>query len=126
MTYKFLAPFALAALVSASAAAQGSPPKRVPVCAKGVQIYTDIRDVPKPYDSVTVPPPDQPVRVTNEDEMAAAELAMRGRAGTVGATGVVITDETTDDGSGRVQLRRSLQGVYVATDSARAQKACAK
>lgn len=108
--------------------AQTQPPKRayLPVCAEGVKVYDDIKEVPKPYDSLTVPRSAQPVMVTNEAEAEAAQLAMRGRAGSVGATGVVVTDETTDNGSGMVQMRRSIQGVYVAADSARAQKACGK
>ena len=113
------------ALIGSAAQAQAKR-SYVPVCAKGVLVYTDIKDVPKPYDSLTIPAPAAPVMVTNEDELAAAELAMRDRAGSVGSTGVVITDETNDDGNGRVQLRRTTQGVFVRSDSARAQKACGK
>ena len=98
----------------------------VPVCAAGVKIYDDIKEVPKPYDSLSVPPADGPVMVTNEAEAEAAQMAMRGRAGSVGATGVVVTDLTEDNGSGMVRMRRSVQGVYAASDSSRAQKACGK
>jgi hypothetical protein len=128
MIRKLLLALTAVSLTSAAVSAQATTAKRtyVPVCAKGVQIYTDIKDVPKPYDSLTVPAPPEPVRVSNEDEMEAAELAMRGRAGSIGATGVVVTDDRTDDGGGNVQIRRNLQGVYVASDSARAQKACGK
>jgi hypothetical protein len=123
--HRILIPSIALAMLASTANAQA---KRTyaPVCAKGVVIYTDIKEVPKPYDSLTIPAPAAPVMVTNEDELAAAELAMRGRAGSVGATGVVITDETNDDGNGRVQLRRTTQGVFVPSDSARAQKACGK
>lgn len=114
--------------VTMSAPAKHQAPKRtyVPVCAAGVTTYDAIKDVPKPYDSLDVPPPDGPIMVTNESEAEAAALAMRGRAGGVGATGVVVTDQTEDNGSGMVRMRRSIQGVYVPADSARAQKACGK
>ena len=129
MIRKIFIPIALTLLLAAKAEAQtATSPKKahVPVCAQGVKTYDDIKEVPKPYDSLTVPPSAQPVMVTNEAEAEAASLAMRGRAGSVGATGVVVTDETTDNGSGMVTMRRSVQGVYVVADSARAQKACGK
>jgi hypothetical protein len=130
MIRKILFPIALTLLLSVRAEAQSatSAPKKThaPVCAQGVKTYDDIKEVPRPYDSLAVPPSAQPVMVTSEAEADAASLAMRGRAGSVGATGVVVTDETTDNGSGMVTMRRSVQGVYVAADSARAQKACGK
>ena len=109
--------------------AQGasSPPQRTaghpPVCAKGVRIYNDRSQVPVPFDTLRVPPSDGPVRVTNEQEMEAAELALKSRAGSVGATGVLITDVVEDDG-GAQRLRRSVVGLFVRADSAKAQQAC--
>ncbi|HVT37682.1 MAG TPA: hypothetical protein VHE78_01435 [Gemmatimonadaceae bacterium] len=102
--------------------AKTSHPK---VCAKGVVVYHNRSEVPTPHDTVSVPPADHPVRVTSPEEAEAAELAMRGRAGSVGATGVLVTEEREDDGSGVVRMRRSVQGLYVPSDSARVQRACA-
>jgi hypothetical protein len=70
-----------------------------------------------------MPPADGPVRVTSPEEAEAAELAMRGRAGSVGATGVLVTDEVSDEG-GQQRIRRSVTALYVPADSARAQAAC--
>jgi hypothetical protein len=111
----------------ASAQAAATPvPKRAVVCAQGVKFYDDIKQIPVPHDTVQIPAPDAPIRVTNEAEMEAAELALKQRAGSVGATGVLIFNEETDDGAGRVTLRRRTTGVFVRADSAAAQKACGK
>lgn len=118
-----------AAVVLAGSAAVGSaqdakPAKHTPICAKGVRIYTERNQVPVPFDTLQVPSPDGPVRVTNEQEAEAAELAMRARAGSVGATGVLVTDEVQDTGDGERRMRRNVLGVFVPADSARAQQAC--
>ena len=113
---------ALSTLGAAAAQAQTAP-SRAPVCAQGVKMYTDIKQIPVPHDTVRIPAADGPIRVTNEAELEAAELELRKRAGSVGATGVLnITEE--DDGSGR--RRRRTTGVFVRADSAAAQKACVK
>src|SRR5512133_1788221 len=98
-------PFALSAGLSLVTAAVGHAQAAAPaktrqpaVCAKGVRIYTDKSQVPVPHDTLTMPPADGPVRVTSPEEAEAAELAMRGRAGSVGANGVIVTDEVSDDG----------------------------
>ena len=114
-------------LASAAAAAQAAAPRpaagRAPVCAKGVRVFTEKAQVPVPFDTLRVPPSDGPVRVTSPEEAEAAELALRARAGSVGATGVLLTDEVTES-NGEQRMRRSVMGVYVRADSARAQQAC--
>jgi len=120
----------VAAVVLAASAAVGSAqsstpaPKHTPICAKGVRVYTERSQVPVPFDTLEVPRPDAPIRVTNEQEAEAAELAMRGRAGAVGATGVLVTDEVQETGDGERRVRRNVLGVFVPADSARAQQAC--
>ncbi|MEP6999337.1 MAG: hypothetical protein ABI969_02585 [bacterium] len=94
------------------------------VCAKGVRMFTEKSQIPVPYDTVRVPRSAVPVIVTNPQELEAAELALRERAGSVGATGVLVTDEMSDDGSGGQRMRRSVTGVYVPADAPRAQLAC--
>ena len=108
------------------AGAQAAKPaaKHAPVCAKGVKVYTDRSQIPVPFDTLEVPPPDGPIRVTNEQEAEAAELAMRARAGSVGATAVLVTDESQEDADGNRRVRRSVKGIFVPADSARAQQAC--
>lgn len=126
---RLIAITALTLLGAASAQAQAptaSAPRRAPVCAQGVKMYDDIRQIPVPHDTVQIPAPDGPIRVTNEAEMEAAEMALRKRAGEVGATGVLAITEEEDDGAGRVTMRRRTVGVFVRADSAAAQKACAK
>ena len=110
--------------VSAQSAA--APAKHPPVCAKGVQVYESIDKVPVPHDTLTMPPAPGPVIVTSEAEAEAADLAMRGRAGSVGATGVVVLDDIQDSGGERIVRRRGVIPVFVPSDSARAQRACAK
>jgi hypothetical protein len=109
-----------------SATAAQSARKHPPVCARGVKVFDDIKQVPTPHDTVAVPPSDGPIRVSNEAEAEAAEMALRARAGSVGATGVVITTVEQDNGGGNVTMRRSMIGVYAPADSASSQKACAK
>src|SRR4051812_43445063 len=78
-------------VISASAANAQAPsmsaPKRVPTCARAIRIYDDIKQIPVPHDTVAIPMPDGPVRITNEAEMEAAELDLKTRAASVGATG---------------------------------------
>jgi hypothetical protein len=109
-----------------SAPSTSAAPKRAPVCALGVKVYDDIKQIPVPHDTVQIPAPDGPIRVTNEAEMEAAEMALKQRAGSVGATGVLAFNEENDNGSGMVTMRRRVTGIYVRADSAAAQKACAK
>ena len=115
----------LAAVGTAHAqnAAKPSAPKHPIVCAKGVRLFTDKAQIPVPYDTLALPPADGPIRVTSPEEAEAAELALRGRAGSVGATGLLVTDEVTDDG-GTQRISRQATAVYVPSDSARAQQAC--
>jgi len=98
-------------------------PKHPTVCAKGVRLFTDKSQIPVPYDTLALPPADGPIRVTSPEEAEAAELALRGRAGSVGATGLLVTDQVTDDG-GSQRINREATAVYVPSDSARAQQAC--
>jgi hypothetical protein len=122
--------FGAAALALSAAAAHAqaasNPAAHPAVCAEGVRTYESIKDVPVPHDSVVVPPASAPVVVTNPDEAEAARMAMMGRAGSAGATGVVVTIVDKDDGNGRVMSRRTIQGFFVPSDSARAQAACRK
>jgi hypothetical protein len=91
-----------------------------------VQIYDSIDKVPVPHDTLQMPSATGPVIVTNEAEAEAAELAMRGRAGSVGATGVVVLDDVQESGGERTVRRRGMIPVFAPSDSARAQKACGK
>lgn len=112
---------------SHAARAQAAPAAKThpAVCAQGVRVYTDKRQVPVPHDTLTMPPADGPVRVSSPEEAEAAELAMRGRAGSVGATGVLVTDVTSDDGGG-TRVRRSVTALYVPADAAHAAQVCKK
>ena len=118
-----------AALITTAAAAglhaqtAAPKPKHTPVCSRGVRVYMDRAQVPVPHDTLTMPPADGPVRVTSAEEAEAAELAMRGRAGSVGANAVLIADETTESG-GEVRMHRSVTAIFVPSDSARAIAAC--
>lgn len=103
--------------------APAQAPRHSPVCADGVRSYDRLADVPAPFDTLRMPP-GPPIRVNNEDEAREAERMIRERAGSVGATGIVIADVTVDDGSGGVVMRRSVTPVFVASDSVRAQAAC--
>ena len=94
-----------------------------PVCAKGVRVYTDKSQIPIPFDTLRMPPAAGPIRVTSPEEAEAAELEMRGRAGSVGATGVLVTLETTEE-NGMQRMRRSVSALFVRADSAHAQQAC--
>jgi hypothetical protein len=111
-------------VAGAQSARPAAPAKHAPICAKGVKVYTDRSQIPVPFDTLEVPPADGPVRVTNEQEAEAAELAMRGRAGSVGATGVLVTDDSQDDADGNRRVRRSVTGIFVPADTARARQAC--
>ena len=116
---------ATAAVATAQNASASKPAaKHAPVCAKGVKVYTDRSQIPVPFDTLEVPPPDGPVRVTNEQEAEAAELAMRGRAGSVGANAVLVTDDAQEDADGNRRVRRTVTGIFIPADSVRAQQAC--
>ena len=110
----------------ASAQTQGRrpSPRHPPVCADGVRQYSNVSQVPTPYDSLAMPP-GPPIQVTNPAEAEAAERTMRSRAGSVGATGLVVTDVTEQTPEG-MAVRRSAFPVFVRADSARAQAACKK
>jgi hypothetical protein len=117
-------------LLGTSAAAQGNDTAsraraaaHRPVCTEGVRGYTSMSLVPKPFDSLAMPPHALPVRITSPEEEMAAEREMRRRAGSVGATGLVVLDEVIDEG-GMPKVRRHVVPVFVAADSARAQAVC--
>ena len=112
-----------AGVARAQTAATPAAPKHPRVCANGVRMYTERSQVPVPHDTLALPPADGPIRINSPDEAEAAELALRGRAGSVGATGVLVADEVSDDGATQ-QMRRRATAVYVPADSARAQQAC--
>jgi hypothetical protein len=114
----------IAASTAGAQAAAKPAMKRAPTCARAMKVYDDIKQVPAPHDTVEIPAPDGPVRVTNEAEMEAAELALKTRAASVGATGVLIASEEQNDGSGNVTMRRRVTGIYFRADSAEAQKIC--
>ena len=115
---------AIANRAGAQGAAATTPSAtHLPVCAKGVRIYTDKSQIPVPFDTLRMPPAAGPVMVSSPEEAEAAELAMRGRAGSVGATGVLVTDVTTEE-NGMQRMSRSVSAVFVRADSAHAQRAC--
>jgi hypothetical protein len=113
-------------LVASSAGAQAAKPapKRMPTCARAIKMYEDVKQIPAPHDTVDIPAPDKPVIVNNETELEAAELALKERAASVGATGVLAHTVRQDDGAGNVEMRRSTIGIFVRADSAAAQKLC--
>jgi hypothetical protein len=113
------------ALAAASTANAQATPKRVPTCARAIKMYDDIKQVPAPHDTVAIPSPDGPIRVTNEAEMEAAELELKTRAASVGATGILVNTVEQNDG-GMVRVQRTTTGIFVRADSAAAQQACAK
>lgn len=92
------------------------------ICSAGVRTYTSVGEVPAPYDTLTLPP-SSPVRVASDEEAAAADLAMRGRAGSIGATGLIVS-EVTENGDGGLIVHRKVVAVFVPGDSARAHQAC--
>lgn len=103
--------------------ADTAKPARAPFCARGVRIYTDKSQVPVPNDTLRLPPADGPVRVTSPEEAEAAELALRGRAASVGANALLITDVMSES-NGEQRMRRSVVGLFVRADSARSALAC--
>ncbi|HEY2806362.1 MAG TPA: hypothetical protein VGI92_10955 [Gemmatimonadales bacterium] len=108
------------------ALAQQTPapaPHRTVVCAAGVRTYDRLADVPAPFDTLRMPP-GPPMRVNNDDEAREADRLIRERAGSIGATGIVIADVTDDDGTGGMRVHRSITPVFVAADTVRAQAAC--
>ena len=107
----------------AQASSTAAKAKHPAICAKGVRVYTDRSQLPTPHDTLSIPPADGPIRVTSPEEAEAAELALRERAGSVGATGVLVVDEVSGDGDSQ-RVRRSATGVFVPADSARALQAC--
>jgi hypothetical protein len=119
----------LAILTLAAPAAPQTPsrqqaPRHPRVCADGVRQYADVSQVATPYDSLVMPP-GPPVQVTNPAEAEAAERTIRERAGSVGATGLVVNEVTEETAEG-ITVRRSVFPVFVVADSARAQAACRK
>ncbi|MEO7086899.1 MAG: hypothetical protein ABI442_14305 [Gemmatimonadaceae bacterium] len=125
---RFILPSLVLTAVAAGvshAQASSAKPKHPTVCAQGVRVFNDPSQAPTPRDTVEVPPPDAPVRVTSPEQAEAAEMAMRGRAGSVGATGVIVTDQVEENGGER-RVFRSLIGIFAPADSAKAQQACKK
>ena len=108
-----------AAHAQATAAAKSKHPV---VCAKGVRVYTDRSQIPTPHDTVAIPPA-APIRITSPDEAEAAEMALRERAGSVGANSVLLIDEVSGDADAQ-RVRRTATGLFVPADSARALQAC--
>jgi len=116
---------AIALMIAPAAAQTAGPqkPRHPAVCAAGVRTYSSVAEVPAPFDSLTLPP-GPPVRVTNPEEAEAAERNIRAQAGSVGATGLVVIEETDSDPTGAMRVRRRVLPVFVPSDSARAQQAC--
>src|SRR5438270_9606090 len=50
---------------NAQATASAAKVRKPAVCAAGVRMYTDKSQVPIPHDTLTLPPTDGPIRVTN-------------------------------------------------------------
>ena len=115
--------FSLLGTRAAHAQAAAAKAKHPVVCAKGVRVYTDKAQVPVPHDTVTIPPADGPIRITSPDEAEAAELALRGRAGSAGANAVLVIDEVSGDADAQ-RVRRTATGLFVPADSVRALQAC--
>jgi hypothetical protein len=113
------------AVVPATLHAQARQPKYPAVCAKGVRTYTDRAQLPAKRDSLTMPPSPGPVRVTNEEEAAAAELAIRERAGSIGATSILVLTQRKEEDGG-VRMERSISAFFIPSDSAQAQETCRK
>jgi hypothetical protein len=95
-----------------------------PICPDGVRRYAAFDSVPAPFDTLTMPRGAAPIRITSPDQEAAAEREVAERAGSVGATGLVLHDEVLDGAPGVRQVRRRAIPVFVPSDSARAQAAC--
>jgi hypothetical protein len=105
-------------------AQQAAKPAAHPkVCAEGVREFYSRADIPTPYDTLVMPP-SEPILVNSPEEAAAAGRLVREKAGSVGATGLLVLEERTDDGMGRVEMHRSVTPVFSASDSARAYAAC--
>jgi hypothetical protein len=107
---------------TASAVTAAKPAHPV-VCAAGIRRYHAMSEVPTPFDSLAMPRGLTPIRVTSPDEEEAAEREVNRRAGSIGATGLVVVDEASPDYGIRTVRRRAIP-VFVAADSARAQAAC--
>jgi hypothetical protein len=112
-----------ARVAHAQGSSNAAKAKHPAICAKGVRVYTDRSQLPTPHDTLSIPPADGPIRVSSPEEAEAAELALRGRAGSVGATGVLVVDDVSGDGDSQ-RVRRTATGVFVPADSARALQAC--
>jgi hypothetical protein len=123
-TSHLLAVLAALAAVPALALEAQSSPSHPKVCAEGVRKYAALSEVPTPYDTLVMPR-GEPIRVSSPAEERQAELTMLGRAGSVGATGVVVVDKVEDDGQRRM-MQRTTTPVFVASDTARAYAACRK
>jgi hypothetical protein len=122
-----VAQFAAAAFILGAGAdrvvAQAASPAHPRICADGVRRYDGKAAIKTSFDTLAMPP-GQPIRVTNPDEERAADRQILERAGSVGATGVVLIDRTVDDGSGMMRMSRSVTAVFVPADTARAHAAC--
>ncbi len=100
-----------------------TPAAHPKVCAEGVREYYSKAELPVPYDTLVMPPR-EPVRVSSPEELEEAQRLMRAQAGSIGATGLLVLEERTDDGMGRVEMHRSVTPVFAPSDSARAYAAC--
>ena len=119
----FLLATVSAAQTADTAGAGAASPGHPVVCADGVRRYGAMAEVPAPFDSLAMPRDLPPIRVSNPDEEAAAEREVNRRAGSIGATGLVVTQEASPDYGIRTVRRRAVP-VFVPADSARAQAAC--
>lgn len=123
IAFPCLAALDLASPSTVSAQASGPQATRHPtICAAGVRTYTSPQGVPAVHDTLPLPP-GPPIRVTSDEEAEAADLAMRGRAGSVGATGVLISEET-ENADGGMLVHRHVVALFVPSDTARARAAC--
>ena len=96
--------------------------RHTPVCAEGVRRYDGMAAVPAPFDTLSMPPGEQ-LRATNPVEAKAAERQMVERAGSVGATGIGVTEQATEEAGVR-RVQRRVIPVFVPADTTRAQAAC--
>jgi hypothetical protein len=128
LRYAAITALTVAAPLGAAGAQGGGTMSRVAtrpaVCTDGVALYNNLGSVPTPFDTLTMPP-SEPIRVSSPEEAAAAERMILQRAGSVGATGVLMTtvEEETADG---LRMHRSVTPVFAASDTTRAYAACRK
>jgi hypothetical protein len=118
-----LAPSSRSFAQDSATVASKPAPRHPPVCADGVRRYPSLADVPVPFDSLAMPR-GEPVRIHGPADVSAAERLMAERAGGVGATGIVVADQSEADDGGIRRVTRRVIPVFVPADSARAHAAC--